>query len=265
MSETPYIHRDVSTWRSVLGISHGLTDPMTNYTDPITLLVFELETLSATSVGRRALRRVEATGVDTLGCTTLKELAQCLAWDPRRGLAGHPTLLALVPLAPNDPEIALVVMVALRRPLRDMWFSITRVTGDPDVGAELLTVLWSLLTRADDGGDLDDLMASVYRGTRQTIRRGHRQQALLVAIDDMDFADCGPNPDDVRDDPLGRLMDQEVISPDDADLIRSTRGGEVTLAEFARVRAVSYDSLRMRRRRIERIVASHLRISSGPR
>ena len=248
----------MSAWRSVLGISHGITVPMTNYSDPIQLLVTELDTLSATSIGRRVLRRVEMEHIDTHGCATLKEFARQLEWDPRKEARCHPTLLALVPLAPNDREIALVIMVALRRPFRDMWFSLTRVTGDLDVGGELLVELWSALTRIQQASDLENLMESVYQATRRKVRRSQRQQGQLESIGALDFIDDDPIAQCVGDNLLDQLVHRELMGSDDAELIRLTRVEGVPLVELAKSLHVSYDSLRMRRQRIERVIASRL-------
>ena len=231
---------------------------MTNYSDPIQLLVTEFDTLSATSIGRGVLRRMEMLRIDTHGCATLKEFAQQLEWDPRKEARCHSTLLALVPLAPNDREIALVIMVALRRPFRDMWFSLTRVTGDLDVGGELLVELWSALTRIQQASDLENLMESVYQATRRKVRRSQRQQGQLESIGALDFIDDDPIAQCVGDNLLDQLVHRELMGSDDAELIRLTRVEGVPLVELAKSLHVSYDSLRMRRQRIERVIASRL-------
>ena len=230
---------------------------MTNYSDPTQLLVTELDTLSATSIGRRVLRRVESEHIDTHGCVTLQEFVRQLEWDPRKEARCHPTLLALVALAPKNRELALVIMVALRQPLRDMWFSLTRVTGDPDVGGELLAELWFALNQFPRVNDLEELMESVYRATRRSVRQSQRQQGRLERIGTLDFVDDGPSAQFLGDNLLDLLVHRGLLEPDDAELIRLTRVEGVPLVELAKSRHVSYDSLRMSRRRIERVIASY--------
>ena len=262
MLETPYGQRRVSTWRSVLGISHGLTDPMTNHIDPIQLLATELDTMSATSAGRLVLQRIETRGLDTLGAASPSELAHVIEWNPRAERNCHTTLTALVPLAAQDHEIAIIVMIALRRPLRDMWLSIVRFGGDPDDGAELLAGLWKSLTQ-HKVGDVDRILELAFVQTRRTLRRGQRHDAALESIEGLDFADGGPNPEDLTDNLLGHLTAQGVVSREDADLIRVTRMEGVPIRDLAKFLNLPYKTIHQRRRRAEADIAHFLLKNPG--
>jgi hypothetical protein len=257
MAETPYEQRRVSTWRSVLGISHGLNVPMTNHIDPIQLLIAELDTLSATSAGRRMLQRIEVRGLDILGATSPSELAQVIEWNPRDEKRCHATLTALAPLATQDHEIAIIVMTALQRPLRDMWLSIVRFGGDPDNGAELLADLWGALAQYK-GGDVEGILELAFVQTRRSIRRGQRHDAALETIEGLDFADGGPNPQDLTDNLLGHLTAQGVISRIDADLIRVTRIEGVAIRDLTESLNLPYKTTHQRRRRAEAAIAHFL-------
>jgi hypothetical protein len=263
MPDSPIGQRNVITWRRVVGISHGLTGAMTTHTDPIQLLVRELNVVSATSIGRRSLFRIEAAGLDILGCTTASELAHGIAWDPRKEETPNPHLVALVPLARDDHEVALIVMVALRRPLRDIWFSIVRMGDDLDVGAELLAVLWSQIAGTHEGRDLDAILESVIVQTRRNVRRNKRECTAHESIEGMDFNDGRPNPGDLTDNLLGHLTSQGIVSREDADVIRVTRIDGVPFREFVRTNDLAHSTTWKRRHRAEEIIAGHLSRNPG--
>ena len=231
---------------------------MTTHTDPIQLLVRELDVISATSLGRGALRRLESAGFDTQGCATLAELARTIEWDPRKDEVCHPTLTALVRLAAGDYEAFLVVVVALRRPLRDIWFSIARLGDDPDVGAELLAAVWHLLVQVRGEVDLDGLLESAFLETRRRARRDIRRSAALESIEEMDFVDRRATTAELPDDLLGYLASEGVISREEAELIRDTRVDDVVFTDFARVRDLNYKTTHQRRLRAERAIATYL-------
>ena len=263
MLHSPIEQRDVITWRRVVGISHGLTGAMTTHIDPIQLLVRELNIVSRTTANQRILLRIEASGLDLLGCTTAAELAQTIAWNSRNGEAPHEHLTALVPLTGGDQEIALIVMVALRRPLRDIWFSIVRLSGDPDVGAEMLCVLWSQFARADSSADLDDILEIVFLETRRKVRQDQRRGAAYESIEGLDFVDEVSNPYDLTDNLLGHLTTQGIVTREDAEVIRATRIGGVPFREFVRTRKLVYSTTWKRRHRAEVIIAGHLSRNPG--
>jgi hypothetical protein len=263
MPETPGNTRDGSAWRRVLGISHGLSGTMTTHSDPIQLLVRELNIVSATSLGRQALLRIEAAGYDTLGCTTVSELAHAIAWDPRKEVTPHPDLIAMVPLAVGDPEIALIVMVALRRPLRDIWFSNVRMGEYSDAGADVLAVLWSQFAGFREGENLDTIMDAVIMETRRNVRRIQRRSASHESIEGLDFVDEGPNSNELTDDVLSHLTDLGVVSRDNADLIHATRVAGIPLRDFVQSNDLDYWATWKRRRRAEEIVAGYLSRNAG--
>ena len=263
MPDRPIEQRSVITWRRVVGISHGLTGAMTTHINPIQLLVRELNIVSRTTASQRILLRIEAAGLDLLGCTTASELAQTIAWNPRNGEAPHEHLAALVPLTGGDHEIALIVMVALRRPLRDIWFSIVRLSGDPDVGAEMLCVLWSQFARADSGADLDVILETVYLETRRKVRQDQRRGAAYESIEGLDFVDEVSNPYDLTDNLLGHLTAQGIVSREDAEVIRATRIDGVPFRDFVRARNLVHSTTWKRRHRAEEVIAGHLSRNPG--
>lgn len=244
-------------------MSHGLTGPMTTHTDPIQLLVRELDIVSRTSANRRVLLRVEAVGLDLLGCTTASEFAQTIAWDPRKTEGPHPHLGALMPLAGGDHQVSFIVMVALRRPLRDIWFSIVRAAQDSDVGAEMLAVLWSQVTRTDEYVDIEEMLETVLLETRRKARRDTRECAAYESIEGLDFVDDGSNPYDITDNLLGHLTAQGIVSREDADIIRATRIDGVPLRDFVRTRDLAHSTTWKRRQRAEEIIAGHLSRNPG--
>ena len=257
MSETPYHNRRVSTWRRVLGISHGLTVPMNNYTDPIQLLTTELDTLSSLTGGQRLLQRVQATGIDTMRATTASDLARAIEWNPRAEQGCHPTLAALVPLATNDREVAIIVLVALHRPLRAMTYSLSRFAADSDVGMELITTLWGALVE-NPGIDVEQLLEVAFVRTRRTVRLEHRRHATSDSIEGLDFADTAQGLDGLSSDLLATLVDEGVVCRGDADLVRATRVEGATLREHARRQGLAYKTAHQRRLRAERAIANYL-------
>jgi hypothetical protein len=257
-SNTPYTQGRVSSWRSVVGISHGLTVPMTNHTDPIQLLTIELDTLSATSLGRHLLRRIESTGLDTLGATTPSELAEAIEWNPRTESSCHPTLTALVPVARRDNEIAIIVMGALRLPLRDMWYSIVRFGADPDVGTELLGSLWRALADSGEETNVERILESALAQTRRTIRMEQRRLAVLDSLDGVDLADTAQIQSSFNDDLLSILTREGVVSQEDAELIRRTRVDGVAFLDHVRHHGIEYKVTHQRRLRAERRIAAYL-------
>jgi DNA-directed RNA polymerase specialized sigma24 family protein len=230
---------------------------MTNHIDPIRLLTTELDTLSATSAGRRVLQRIELGGLDTLGASTPSELAHVIEWNPRTEGRCHATLAALVPLTALDHEIAIIVMAALRRPLRDMWLSSVRFGGNPDDGAELLAGLWRALAQYKDG-DVERILELAFVQSRRSLRRIQRHNAGQESLEGLDFADGGPNPEDLTDNLLGHLTAQGIVSRKDADLIRVTRMEGVPVCDIAESLNLSYKTTHQRRRRAEAAIAHFL-------
>jgi hypothetical protein len=263
MPDNPMRQRNVITWRRVVGISHGLTGAMTTHTNPIQLLVRELDIVSRTSGNRRVLLRIDAAGLDLLGCTTASELARTITWDPRMEESPHHHLDALMPLSGGDHQIALIVMVALRRPLRDIWFSIVRAAQDSDVGAEMFAVLWSQFARVDESGDIDEILETVLLETRRKVRRDTRECATYESIEGLDFIDGESNPYDITDNLLGHLGAQGIVSREDADVIRATRIDGVPFRDFVRTRNLVHSTTWKRRQRAEEIIAGHLSRNPG--
>jgi hypothetical protein len=263
--ESPYKQGRVSGWRSVLGISHGLTVPMTNHTDPIHLLTTELTTLSATSIGRRLLRSIEEMELDTLGATNLSDLARAIEWSPKSEQIRHSTLAGLVPLAAGDHGVAIVVMNAFRQPLRDMWHSLIRCGANQDVGAQLLAALWVALLDKKEGADVERILEVTFVQTRRTLRQDERRRTVLDSIEGMDFADCAQNPKAPSENLLEMLTCEGVVTPDEAELIRVTRVDGMAFGDHVRRRHLDYKATHQRRLRAERRIALYLIKNPGLR
>ena len=103
-----------------------LSEVMTNYPDPIHQLVVELNVLSKTSRGRALFSRLQDANVTVPGAISLFEVAQGLEWNPRIEPTPSLVLERLVTLSFRDQDTTLTLLVALRRALREMAFSIGR-------------------------------------------------------------------------------------------------------------------------------------------
>ena len=235
-----------------------LSEVMTNYPDPIHQLVVELNVLSKTSRGRALFSRLEAANVTVPGANSLFEVAQGLEWNPRIEPTPSPVLERLVTLSFRDQDTTLTLLVALRRALRELAFSIGRQSSDPDVVPEILVDLLVELAIFDGAESVGVLLDRTYRSVRRTLRRQDRQSAPEVPWQfGDDFEDMTHYVGD--SDLLERFVSSGTTSSQDADLIRMTRIEGITLAEVSNAQSANYQTVKRRRNRAETVIRELLR------
>ena len=231
---------------------------MNNYPDPIQQLVIELDVLSKTSRGRALYSRLAAANLTVPGAESLLEVAHGIEWDPRTEPRPCPVLERLALLSKGDNDTTLVLLVALRRALREMAFAIGRLSSDLDVVPEILAGLLSEHAISGAVDSIDSLLDRTYQSARRTVRRQDRQAAREVpwAIDD-DLEE-----EIVVDDSTQMLegfVGSGIILPPDADVIRLTRIEGFSLAEVSKARRVTYQTIKRRRNRAESAIRGFLR------
>ena len=235
-----------------------LSEVMTNYPDPIHRLVVDLNVLSKTSRGRALFSRLEAADVTVPGAISLFQVAQGLEWNPRIEPTPSPVLERLVVVSPKDRDTTLTLLVALRRVLREMAFSIGRLSSDPDVVPEILVDLLAELAISGGAESVGVLLDRTYRSARRTLRRQDRQSAPEVPWEfGDDFEDVMSDLGD--SDLLERFVRSGTTSSPDADLIRLTRIEGLSLAEVSNARSANYQTVKRRRNRAETVIRGLLR------
>jgi DNA-directed RNA polymerase specialized sigma24 family protein len=236
-----------------------LSGVMNNFPDPIRQLVVELDVLSRTSRGRALHTRLRAAGIDARGSDSVLEIAHDLEWNPRTELSPSPVLEQLVALTSGDQDVTLVLLVALRRVLREMAFAIGRMNSDQDVAAEILVELLAGVAVSEGANSLVPLLDRTYRTARRFLRHQDWQVAREVPWeigDDVEEIICA---DLVPLDLLEQFVDSGAITLTDAEVIRLTRVEGVSLDEVAKARRVKYQTVKRRRNRAETAIRGHLR------
>jgi hypothetical protein len=122
---------------------------------------------------------------------------------------------------------------------------------------ELITTLWGALVE-NQGSDIEHLLEVAFVRTRRTVRMDIRRQASSDPIEGMDFADTAQGPDGLSSDLLVTLVDEGVVSREDADLIRATRVDCVAFSDHVRRHNLPYKTTHQRRLRAERDIANYL-------
>ena len=238
--------------------SRWLSEVMNHYPDPIHRLVVELNVLSKTSRGRALFSRLAVADITVLGANSLLEIAQGLEWKPRIEPTPSPVLERLVILSFGDQDVTLIILVALRRALREMAFAIERLSSDPDVVPEILVDLLAELAISGGTHSVGLLLDRTYRSARRTLRRQYRRSTLEAPWD------IGDDAEDIADeegpsDLWERFVNSGTISSPDADLIRLTRIDGLSLADVSKARQVSYQVAQRRRNRAETVIRGLLR------
>ena len=231
---------------------------MNKYPDPTQQLVVGLDVLSRTSRGRALYSRLADANITVPGADSLLEIAHGLEWDPRTEPRPNPILERLARLTNGDRDTTLILLVALRRTLREMAFAIGRLSSDPDVVPELLVGLLSELAISGGVDSIDVLLDRTYQSARRTMRRQDRLTAREVAwAIDVDLEDV------IAVDETSQILEGFVglgiISSPDADIIRLTRIEGLSLAEVSRFRRAKYQTIKRRRNRAESAIRGFLR------
>ncbi len=239
--------------------SSGLTGPMNNYPDLIHQLVVELGVLSRTSRGRTLLSRIQTAGLDTRGCATALEFAQDLEWNPRTEPSPEMALDQLVVLSSGDREVALVLLVALRRAIREMIFSIGRQSSDLDIGSIVLVELLSVIAISDGDKSVGQLLDRTYRATQRLVRRRDREVLREVPWEvGLDAEEIVTLPELFTCELLEEVFREGLIGQSDIELIRQTRIDGEELADAAARLNEAYKTVQRRRHRAESIILQYL-------
>lgn len=239
--------------------SRGLTDPMNNFPDPIQQLAIELGVLSRTSRGRALLSRLEAAGLDTRGCETVLELAQSLQWNPRTEPTPENALDQLVALSKGDRDAALVLLVALRRVIGEMIFSIGRESSDLDIESEILVELLSAISTSDGEKSVDQLLDRTYRATRRLVRNRQYEALRMVPWEaGLDVEEILTLPELFTCELLDEVVREGLIGLADVELIRLTRIEGEELADAAARLNEPYKTIQRRRHRAESTIRQSL-------
>ncbi len=230
-----------------------LSEVMNNYPDPIHRLTIELDVLSRTSPGRALFSRLAASDITVPGASSLLEVAQGLEWNPRIEPTPSPVLDRLVILSLKDQDTTLILLVALRRAVRELAFAIERLSSNPDVVPEILVDLLAELAISGGTDSVGLLLDRTYRSARRMLRRQDRQSAREVPWDIGDEFEYVTN--EARTSGVfERFISSGTISSPDADLIRMTRIEGLSLAEVSKARRVSYQVVQRRRNRAETVI-----------
>jgi DNA-directed RNA polymerase specialized sigma24 family protein len=236
---------------------------MTHTTDPMALLTQELSRRSGDRLGRQALERFEAAGIELFGAGTFTELVRIFHQRAALSEGTERSLDALVALAPDDPDATLVVLVALRPALyRIAHRNQSSNASLEEVLEDVVLFAWeSTLEAAEDppGKRISTIIRSTATKTRTVHRRWGRQQSRVDPLDKgLELIDSSPCFEPWPEEPLLRALDAGVLSPVDVELIRLTRINDVELSEVADRLAVPYDRLQKQRRRAESALKTYL-------
>jgi len=239
---------------------------MTTRTDALHLLTLELDRRSSAPEGRRALRRFATSGIDMGTATTILELvASCHDRHRTASLDSARLLDGLLGLAPDDPDAALCVLVALRPAL----YRIARRVSSPrpaddDAIAEVVAIAWAVVCEPDSAGSDTVSHSTVIRATwtraRTTLRRhaGHALREEPIP-EKWDTPAAPAEPTDTVEPLLERAIAMGTLTRLDAELIALTRAGDVTPEELARHRGTVRATLLRRRSRAEAALHAGLR------
>lgn len=155
-----------------------------------------------------------------------------------------------------------MLLVALRRALGEIAFSIGRVSSDPDVSSEILVELLTGLAISGGAPSVDLLLDQTCRNARRAIRR--QERAVGREVDwrvGTDVEDLSSNVAPDASELLEKIVDVGAVRREDAELIHLTRVGGLSLSDVAKARSVRYEMIQRRRHRAEAVVREFLRKS----
>jgi len=239
--------------------SRWLTGPMNNYPDPIHQLVVDLGFLSRTSRGRALHMRLRVAGIDARGSDSVLEVAHDLEWNPRTEPNPSPVLEQLVALTSGDQGATLVLLVALRRALREMAFAIGRQSSDQDVAAEILVELLAGIAVSGGSSSIGQLLDRTYRAALRTVGHQDRQAAQETSWEIGDDVEEINYADPFALELLEQCVGSGAITLTDAAIIRLTRVEGVSLDDVADACRVKYQTVKRRRNRAETAIRRFLR------
>jgi hypothetical protein len=223
-----------------------------NPTKSLSLLTHDLEVRSAGSPGRHLLQRLEDHSLDLLGATRPLELAQLLqSSEPQR----RHVLEELLGWTAQDPEFALIALVALAPQLDDLASRLSAGRPSQDTVGEVLTQASDAMRwthELDQGLRVAFVLDHAFAKTRAEQRLMTRHNVPTCSMSrDFDAGELESSPYRRTPDWLLRAEEQRIITRKERELIAATRGGAQSLHEFAGATDVAYNTLRMRRSRAE--------------
>jgi len=232
---------------------------MNNFPDPIHQLVIELGVLSRMSRGRALFSRLETAGLDTRGCETVLELALVLEWNPRTDPSPAMALDELAALSRGDRDAALVLLVALRRAIGEMIFSIGRQSSDLDIESEILVELLSSILTSEGEKSVDQLLDGTYHATRKLVRNRQYEALRMVPWEvGLDVEEILTIPELFTCELLDNVFREGLVCRADMELIRLTRVEGEELADAAARLNEPYKTIQRRRHRAESIIRQSL-------
>ena len=227
---------------------------MERHTDALHRLTLELRGKSNTPSGRRALRRLAAAGIDVGDATSLQDLVDLYHADAlSKGGRAKAMLEGLLGLAPDDPDAALVALVALRPALN--WVA-SRVYGrhpTDDDFAEVVAHAWeAIIDSPPKRGPKARYVVMVARNRTRTAQR--RRAIAPVARDQLDDrreANTQADPAERPEPILACAVRMQVLSHRDAELIVLTRVVGIPLGVLIHDYGCTESALYRRRQRAE--------------
>jgi hypothetical protein len=165
----------------------------------------------------------------------------------------------LVVLSSGDREVALVLLVALRRAIREMIFSIGRQSSDLDIGSIVLVELLSVIAISDGDKSVGQLLDRTYRATQRLVRRRDREVLREVPWEvGLDAEEIVTLPELFTCELLEEVFREGLIGQSDIELIRQTRIDGEELADAAARLNEAYKTVQRRRHRAESIILQYL-------
>jgi DNA-directed RNA polymerase specialized sigma24 family protein len=190
----------------------------------------------------------------------LVELRQFLLRPSTPYAVRDAVIRSLVSRAKSDGGAATIALAGMVLPgLRRAAYSLVRACPDraADVEADMLAGLLSALARVTPSRrrPAGYLVGMAFTAAKKTVREELAERGRVT------HAPHGSPPQPPFGHPdfiLGEAVLDGVFSPDDAELIGSTRLGHVNLKQAARARGVTYDAIRLRRSRAEQRLKAYL-------
>ena len=240
--------------------SYWSSGDMKPATTPLSLLTNDLKVRSSGSYGRDILRRLDDYCLDLLDTGGPLQFALALQDSaPGRRLV----LEELLEWTPLDNDFVLIALIALSPELESIALRLSWGRPSKDIISEVLTQATVALRWTNElieGERTDFVLEHALAKTRNEQRRMSRHNVPTTFIPD-DYDEGEPEVEPFEDAPslLVRAEANHVISRADAELIRTTRGENISLQFLAEESADSYDALRMRRSRAEDRLRRHFR------
>ena len=229
--------------------ARSCTGPMTNTT---TIMHMFTTDLAADSSGRELMGVIESLELDSLGASRPIDLARALQTEDTETdlLVGH-----YLAAAATDRRLVSLALVAVAPVVERFVRRSVGAMPTEAFASELYCRLFEQLVVVSDHGVSHRrvvLARNAVRAARAVTRPPHGRPVLVVLDECHDFADEAPEADhhEMALFAIERSL-TTVVSPEDADLIRRTRSGEIRVRDLARSTGVAHKTLLQRRARAE--------------